>query len=98
MRVLAIWESMRLPAVSRRIRWKLAGFELGVHFPSLQKLWEKYLGLRRVILCAIFCPFSALANWCSRAPGTAIAHAPGAPFRLEGKLNESQKIPRSRVA
>ena len=38
---LAIWESLRLPAVSRRIRWKLTGFELGVHFPSLKKFLEK---------------------------------------------------------
>ena len=29
-------------AVSRRIRWKLTGFELGVHFPSLDKFREKY--------------------------------------------------------
>ena len=31
-----------LPAVSRRIRWKLTGFELGPHFPSLNKSREKY--------------------------------------------------------
>ena len=36
-----IWESPRLPAVSRRIRWKLTGFELEVHFPSLKKFREK---------------------------------------------------------
>ena len=41
MRALAIWQSLGLPAVSRRIRWKLTGFELGVHFTSLQKFGEK---------------------------------------------------------
>ena len=41
MRALAIWESLGLPAVSRRIRWKLSGFELGAHFPSLNKFREK---------------------------------------------------------
>ena len=42
MRALANWESLRLPAVSRRIRWKLTGFELGVHFPSPKKFQEKW--------------------------------------------------------
>ena len=30
-----------LPAVSRRIRWKLTGFELGPHFPLLNKFRKK---------------------------------------------------------
>ena len=37
MHAVAIWESLPLPTVSRRIRWKLTGFELGPHFPWLNK-------------------------------------------------------------
>ena len=42
MRAEAIWESHPLPAVPRRIRWNLTGFELGRHFPSLNKWREKW--------------------------------------------------------
>ena len=46
-----------------------------------------FLGLGRVILCAKCFPFRALADGCTRAPGTAIPHVPAAPFCTVGKVN-----------
>ena len=57
-----------------------------------------FLGLGRVILCAKCFPFRALADGCTRAPGTAILHVPAAPFCAVGKANGAKKIERSRVA
>ena len=50
-----------------------------------------FLGLGRVILCAKCFPFRALADGCTRAPGTAIPHVPAAPFCAVGKLNGAKK-------
>jgi hypothetical protein len=52
---------MRLPAVSRRIRWKLTGFELGVHFPSLNKFRKKCFYVYNTSLYVLI--FVRLACW-----------------------------------
>ena len=50
-----------------------------------------FLGLGHVILCARCFLIRALADGCTRAPGTAIPHAPAAPFCAVGKLNGAKK-------
>ena len=50
-----------------------------------------FLGLGRIILCAKCFPFRALADGCTRAPGTAIPHVPAAPFCAVGKANGAKK-------
>ena len=47
-----------------------------------------FLGLGRVILCAKCFPFSALADGCTRAPGTAIPHVRRPRFAQLAKQTE----------
>ena len=54
---------------------------------------KMFLVLRRIIICANFCSFSLFANGCTRTPGTAIPHVPGALFWPDGFLNEVKKNP-----
>ena len=50
-------------------------------FVALEIPGKMFLGLRHIIWCSNFFPFSTFANGCTPAPGTAIPHVPGAFLR-----------------
>jgi hypothetical protein len=79
---------MWLPTVSRRIRWKLVGFELVVNFSSLQKFREKYFLVQEASYCVLF--FSRTPG-ASNAPVTAIPDVPDLGFGKKGIWMKSEK-------